>query len=52
MPKTVIDQVNQLGKDQPELFIFTSRKGRLIGDIELPSSDKNDDLNDDDRFQR
>jgi hypothetical protein len=44
MPQTVIDRVNKLGKDQPEQFIFTDRKGRLIGDIELPSSDEDDDL--------
>jgi hypothetical protein len=45
MPQTIIDRVNKLGKDQPEQFIFTDRKGRLIGDIELPtSSDEDDDL--------
>jgi hypothetical protein len=37
MPQTVIDQVNILSKDQPEQFIFTVRKGRLIGDVEPPS---------------
>jgi hypothetical protein len=48
MPQLVIDRVNQLSKDQPEQFVFTDRKGRLIGDIKLPSSDEHDDRNDDD----
>jgi hypothetical protein len=40
MPQTVIDQVNHLGKDQPEQFIFTDRKGQPIGDVEdLPGAD-------------
>jgi hypothetical protein len=34
MPQTVIDRVNLLGKDQPELFIFTDHKGQPIGDVE------------------
>jgi hypothetical protein len=34
MPDSVIQRVNELGKDQPEQFIFTDRKGRAIGDIE------------------
>jgi hypothetical protein len=51
MPQTVIDRVNKLGKDQPEQFIFTDRKGRLIGDIELPSSDEDDDLTHDDHAE-
>ena len=51
MPQTVIDRVNKLGKDQPEHFIFTDRKGRLIGDIELPSSDEDDDLTHDDHAE-
>jgi hypothetical protein len=34
MPQTVIDRVNLLGKDQPELLIFTDRKGQPIGDVE------------------
>ena len=29
---TVIDRVNQLGKYQQDILIFTHRKGRLIGD--------------------
>ena len=31
--------MNTLGKDQPEYFIFTDRKGRLIGENELPGVD-------------
>ena len=31
IPQTVINRVNVLGKDQPEHFIFTDRKGRKIG---------------------
>jgi hypothetical protein len=51
MPQTVIDRVNKLGKDQPEQFIFTNRKGHLIGDMELPSSDEDDDLTHDDHAE-
>ena len=35
VPDSVIKRVNTLGKDQPEDFIFTYRKGRLIGEHEL-----------------
>ena len=31
MPSSMIERVNRLGKDQPELLIFTDKKGRLIG---------------------
>ena len=31
MPSSVIEIVNRIGKDQPELLLFTDRKGRLIG---------------------
>jgi hypothetical protein len=34
MPDLVIARVNVLGKDQPELFTFTDRHGRLIGDAD------------------
>jgi hypothetical protein len=34
MPQTVIDRVNHLGKDQPDQFVFTDRKGQPIGDVE------------------
>jgi hypothetical protein len=36
MPDTVIARVNALGTDQPEQLIFTDRRGRLIGDVEIP----------------
>ena len=36
MPQTVIDRVNYLGRDQPQQFIFTNRKGELIGDVVEP----------------
>ena len=39
MPDTVIDRVNELGKDQPELLTFKDRKGRVIGDVEIPGVD-------------
>jgi hypothetical protein len=48
MPQTVIDRVNLLGKDQPELFIFTDRKGRPIGDIDITDKANPEDLDDDD----
>ena len=38
MPNSVIQRVQEFGKDQPEQFIFTDRKGRTIGDIEPISS--------------
>ena len=34
MPSSVIARVNRLGKDQPELLVFTDRKGRHIGEDE------------------
>ena len=34
MPSSVIARVNRLGKDQPELLVFTERKGRLIGEAD------------------
>jgi hypothetical protein len=43
MPQTVIDRVNHLGKDQPEQFIFTDRKGQPIGNVkDLPGADNLD----------
>ncbi len=39
MPDTVIARVNELGKAEPEQFVFTDRSGRQIGDIELPEVD-------------
>ena len=47
MPQTVIDRVNHLGKDQPEQFIFTDRKGQLIGDVEDLHGDTDLEDNDD-----
>ena len=48
MPQTVIDRVNHLGKDQPEQFVFTDRKGQPIGDVEAlhvaDDSDVDDEL--------
>ena len=39
MPDTVITRVNTLGSDQPEQLIFTDRRGRPIGDVEIPGVD-------------
>jgi hypothetical protein len=36
MPDLVIACVNALGNDQPKLLIFTSRQGRIIGDVDIP----------------
>ena len=50
-PELVITPVNVLGKDQPKLFTFTDRHGRLIGDAEAQDiaddSDNAIDNNDD-----
>ena len=35
IPQTVINRVYFPGKDQPEHFIFTNRKGRQIGESEI-----------------
>ena len=42
MTDTVIDRVNELGKDQPEILVFRDRKGRVIGDVETPGVDGDD----------
>ena len=39
----VITRVNQIGKDQPEIFVFTNRKGQRIGDNEHPAETQDDD---------
>ena len=39
MPDSVIKRVNTLGKYHPEHFIFTDRKGRLIGENKLTGVD-------------
>jgi hypothetical protein len=36
MPDMVIARVNALGTDQPEQLIFNDRRGRPIGDVEIP----------------
>ena len=49
----MIARVNRLGKDQPELLLFTDRKGRLIGEAEPTGVDgaeqpgQDEDLGDD-----
>ena len=35
IPQTMIDQVNVLGKYQPEHFIFTDKKGHKIGESDI-----------------
>jgi hypothetical protein len=39
MPDLVIDRVNALGRDQPQHMTFTDRHGRLIGSVEIPGVD-------------
>ena len=39
MPDSDIARVNLLGKDQPEELTFYDRRGRPIGDVELPGVD-------------
>ena len=39
IPDTVITRVNALGSDQHEKLIFTDRRGRPIGDVEIPGVD-------------
>ena len=39
VPDTLITRVNALGSDQPEQFIFTDRRVRPIGDVEIPGVD-------------
>jgi hypothetical protein len=36
MPDIVIDRANALGRDQPQHMSFTDRHGCLIGDVEIP----------------
>jgi hypothetical protein len=43
MPDLVIDRVNTLGRDQPQKMTFTDRHGCLIGDIEIPGVDADED---------
>ena len=39
----VIDRVKTLETGQPEMLTYTDRHGRLIGDIEIPGVDADDD---------
>ena len=39
MPATVIARVEALAKGQPEDHVFADRKGRIIGDVEIPGVD-------------
>jgi hypothetical protein len=46
MPDLVIDRVNALCRDQPQHMTFTNRHGRLIGDIEIPGVDDQEEDDD------
>jgi hypothetical protein len=46
MPDVVIARGNALGSDQPRQMTFTDRHGRLIGDIEIPGVDSDDEQED------
>jgi hypothetical protein len=46
MPYLVIDRVNALGRDQPQHVTLTDRHGRLIGDVELPGVDDQEEDDD------
>ena len=43
IPDIVIDHVNTLRTGQSEMMTYTDRHGRLIGDIEIPGVDADDD---------
>jgi hypothetical protein len=43
MPDSVIARVKLLGKYQPEELTFYDRRGRPIGDVELPGVDPSED---------
>jgi hypothetical protein len=43
MPDLVIDRVNALGSDQNQQIAFTDRQCGLIGDIEIPGLDADED---------
>jgi hypothetical protein len=42
----VIDRVNSLGRDQPHHTTFTDRHRRLIGDVEIPGVDDQEEDDD------
>jgi hypothetical protein len=46
MPDLVIDRVKALGRDQPQHMTFTDRHGRLIGDVEIPGVEDQEEDND------
>jgi hypothetical protein len=46
MPDLMIDRVNTLGRDQPQHMTFTDRHGRLIGDVEIPGVDDQEEDDD------
>jgi hypothetical protein len=46
MPDVVIARVNALGIDQPRQMTFNDRHGRLIGDIEIPGVDSDEEQED------
>jgi hypothetical protein len=46
MPDLVIDRVHALGRDQPQHMTFTDRHGRLIGDVEFPGVDDQEEDDD------
>jgi hypothetical protein len=46
IPDLVIDRVNILGRDQPQHMTFTDRHGRLIGDVEIPGVDNQEEDDD------
>jgi hypothetical protein len=46
MSDLVIDRVNALGCDQPQHMTFTDRHGRLIGNVEIPGVDDQEEDDD------
>jgi hypothetical protein len=46
MPDLLIDRVNALCCDQPQQMTFTDRHGHLIGDVEIPGLDAEEDEDD------
>jgi hypothetical protein len=46
MHDIIIDRVNALCRYQPQHLTFTDRHGRLVGDIEIPGVDADEDDDD------
>jgi hypothetical protein len=46
IPDLVIDRVNALGRDKTHQMTFTDIHGRLIGDIEIPGVDADEEDDD------